>query len=111
MGSSIAAGGNKLMSLYHHCKATEQILTQYITYYSGFGQFHASTFTPKIANIDQSKPGFKPVVVWIDSNITAGGNLTGMRLRAHICTNILTSFFVGSRSRAIPRLSMRGAQF
>ena len=37
--------------------------------------------------------------------------LTDMRLRAHICNNILTSFFVGSRSCVIPQLSRRGAQF
>ena len=45
MGSSTPAGC-KLMSMYTHCESAQQILPQYIKYYSSFDHFHPSTHTP-----------------------------------------------------------------
>jgi len=63
------------MSLHTNCEAIDQILSQYIKYYSSFDHFHVSTLSPKPYNFDLSKHGFKSVGIWLRSSIAAAGQI------------------------------------
>ena len=78
MRSSIPAAG-QIVSFYKNCEATDQRLPWYIKYYSGFDHFHVSTTPPsKSHNFDLSKPGDKPVEVWLSSYIPAAGQIMSL---------------------------------